>query len=160
MTTFIELTDVPADYANAKGKIVTVKQDESGLEYKASDDFRAELNLGERPDPDDLADDDVRAIEDDSLREKIYRVTEKIKAILLAHDDILYGANGIGGVLGPQGPQGESGATGPSGAGSACSGRRHGQPRRAQRTRASPARPAHSRSPDVVFAWWFSQFGW
>ena len=118
MTTFIELTDSPDEYKDQKKKIVTVKEDETGVEFKDSSDFGAEFNRADRSDPTDLADDDVRAIEDDDLREKIYRVTEKIKAILTAHDEIIYGADGLGGVVGRKGDKGDPGSLGPPGAGS------------------------------------------
>lgn len=118
MTTFIELTDSPEDYEGQKKKIVTVTDDETGLEFKSSGDFGAEFNRADRADPSDLADDDVRAIVDDDLREKIYRVTEKIKAILIDHDELLYGADGLGGVVGRKGDKGDPGSSGPPGASS------------------------------------------
>ena len=117
MTTFIELTDSPDSYEGQNKKIVTVKDDESGLEFKFSSDFGAEFDRQDRSDPTDLADDDVRAIADKELREKIYRVTEKIKQILTAHDELLYGADGLGGVVGRKGDKGDSGDRGPPGSG-------------------------------------------
>ncbi len=119
MTTWIELTDTEDSYEGQGKKIVTVKDDESGLEFKFSSDFGAEFNRLDRADPTDLADDDVRAIVDDDLREKIYRVTEKIKAILTSHDELLFGADGLGGVVGRKGDKGDPGDLGPPGAGSA-----------------------------------------
>jgi hypothetical protein len=119
MTTWIELTDTEDSFEGQGKKIVTVKDDESGLEFKFSSDFGSEFNRQDRADPTDLADDDVRAIEDDDLREKIYRVTEKIKAILTSHDELLFGADGLGGVVGRKGDKGDPGDLGPPGAGSA-----------------------------------------
>jgi hypothetical protein len=116
MTTFTDLTDSPDEYEGQKKKIVTVTDSEDGLEFKESSDFGAEFNRLDRSDPTDLADDDVRAIADNELREKIYRVTEKIKAILIAHDELLYGADGLGGVVGRKGDKGDPGALGPPGA--------------------------------------------
>ena len=119
MTTWIELTDTEDSFENQGKKIVTVKDDETGLEFKFSSDFGAEFNRLDRADPTDLADDDVRAIVDDDLREKIYRVTEKIKAILISHDELLFGADGLGGVVGRKGDKGDRGDLGPPGTGSA-----------------------------------------
>ncbi len=118
MTTWIELTDTEDSYEGQGKKIVTVRDDESGLEFKFSSDFGAEFNRLDRADPTDLADDDVRAIVDDDLREKIYRVTEKIKAILISHDELLFGADGLGGVVGRKGDKGDKGDLGSPGAGS------------------------------------------
>jgi len=42
-----------------------------------------------KPDYTDLADDDVKAIQDKDLQEKIYRVTESLKRILENIDDRL-----------------------------------------------------------------------
>lgn len=42
-----------------------------------------------KPDYTDLADDDVKALEDAELRERIYRVTEAIKRILENIDERL-----------------------------------------------------------------------
>jgi hypothetical protein len=56
--------------------------------------FPSNREVSNRPNPDDLADDDVKQI-DDPIRDKIYRVTEKIKSVLLDHDRILYGTSGV-----------------------------------------------------------------
>jgi hypothetical protein len=48
-----------------------------------------ELDDSNRPDPTDLADDDVRSITDDKTREAIYRVTKKIKECLLYQEQLI-----------------------------------------------------------------------
>ena len=118
MSNFTDLEDVPDDYVGAGGQIVTVIEGESGLEFRESSSFANNVDQTGRVDPTDLADDDVRAIEDEDLREKIYRVTEAIKRVLETYDEILYGADGIGGVVGPKGDKGDPGPSGPPGVGS------------------------------------------
>jgi hypothetical protein len=118
MTTFLDLTDTPVNYTDAAGKIPVVNEEESGLEFKATSELAAALDSITRPDCTDLADDDVRAIKDDELREKIYRFSEAIKRCLIAFDSLLFGADGLGGVRGPPGTEGtpgSPGATGPAG---------------------------------------------
>lgn len=40
------------------------------------------INTRDRPDIDDIADEFVRSIEDEKVREALYQVTEKLKAII------------------------------------------------------------------------------
>lgn len=116
MAEFTDLTDTPSDYEGDKGKIPVVNDDEDGLEFKAIEDLAGTVDLSEpRYDIDDLADDDVRAIKDKVLRQKIYRVTEKIKLILRQHNEVLFGSDLAFGIVGPIGPEGLRGPIGPPG---------------------------------------------
>jgi len=48
-----------------------------------------DMNTRQRPDPTDLADDDVRSIGDEKMREVLYRITQKIKDCLLYQEQLI-----------------------------------------------------------------------
>ena len=117
MADFLDLTDTPIEYAlGDASKVVVVNVEETGLEFRDVEDLAGTVDLSEpRYDIDDLADDDVRAIQPEELRQKIYRVTEKIKKILRQHNDVLFGSDLSFGIVGPTGPEGVRGPIGPPG---------------------------------------------
>ena len=41
-----------------------------------------DMDVSKRPDLSDIADDDIRSLKDDELRDVLYRVTQKLKQIL------------------------------------------------------------------------------
>lgn len=45
--------------------------------------------MGTKPDYTDIGDDDIKELEDEDVREKLYRVTESLKRILENIDDRL-----------------------------------------------------------------------
>jgi hypothetical protein len=49
------------------------------------------VSMADKPDYTDLADDDVKSIEDEKLRDVLYRITEANKRILENIDDRLTG---------------------------------------------------------------------
>jgi hypothetical protein len=45
------------------------------------------MDTSNRPDPMDLADDDIRAMTDEEARNALYRMAEKIKSVFTYHEE-------------------------------------------------------------------------
>jgi len=116
MSKFRDLEDVIGDLRTSKGRLVVVNKEGTGLAFKDLRDLSTSNPFAaDRVDPTYIADDDVKGIKDENVRDAVYRVTENVKRILVVYDGLLFGSQGQGGIVGPAGPAGPEGVPGPPG---------------------------------------------
>jgi hypothetical protein len=115
MSKFRDLEDIIGDIRTSKNRLVVVNSEGTGLVFKNLRDLSTPNPYSkDRIDPTYIADDDVKNIKDQNVRDAVYRVTENLKRILTVYDGLLFGS-GQGGIVGPAGPAGPQGAVGPAG---------------------------------------------